>query len=132
MNNLQWTVLFLVAFVAIGMIWFAKTYIPSINIGPKVTYVSTPNLAVSDFTSDNKTGPEVVIIGSKKSGILPVYKESFTPLRNLEAYKINYRIQNGRKVLAFSDNSEIFLTDDEYKQLPAGVRFRFEYTQGRP
>lgn len=130
MNNLQWTILFLVAFAAIGMIWFAKTFIPSIEIGPKVVF--TPASSPDANQTPASTGPRVVIVGTK-SNIVPVYKENYTPIHKLEASKISsYRIQGGRKVLVFSDGSETFLTDEEYKQLPAGVRFRFEYTQGQP
>lgn len=133
MNNLQWTILFLVAFAAIGMIWFAKTIIPSISVEPRMTFTPAPTPTANTVVSSNSSGPTVVVIGATKTGVIPVYKESFTPIRKLEANKIsNYRVQGGRKVLVFSDGSESFLTDEEYKQLPAGVRFRFEYKQGQP
>lgn len=133
MNNLQWTILFLIAFFSIGMIWFAKTFIPEINITPKTAIISTENPTISQALPTTSDGPKVTIVGAKKPVVVPIAKQSYTPARDIKLNTIsNYRIQNGRKVLVFSDGSETFLTDDEYKQLPPEVRLRFEYRQGKP
>ncbi len=132
MNNLQWTILFLIAFFCIGIIWFARTYIPEINITAK-SFSAPENPTISQTPRAKGDGPKVTILGSKKATVVPLAKYSYTPARDLSLSNISsYRIQNGRKVLVFKDGSQTYLSDEDYRQLSPGVRLRFEYRQGKP
>lgn len=132
MNNLQWAILFLVAFTVIAMIWFARTMIPDISISPHTTYAPalTPSTQQASALS---SGPKVTVIGNPKSVDTLKNKLSYVPIDRVELKTVDsYRVQNGQKILVFQDGSQRYLTPDEYRQLSAGVRLRFEYKRAQP